>query len=111
MIEFGREVLENIEEDEKYREIVKHQACIGVSIIFTCKRLLWVIKDKGESWTSQYFRDIILTQNIFPVLNNEENVVDPNEVIFVHDKASCMRAYRTRHLLQDNNVKFWGYDI
>jgi hypothetical protein len=107
MIEFGREVLENIEEDERYREMVKHQACIGVFIIFTCKRLLWVIKDKSESWTGQYFHDIILTQNVFPVVNNEENVIDPNEVIFVHDKAPCMRANRTQHLLQDNNVKFW----
>jgi hypothetical protein len=91
--------------------MVKHQACIGVFIIFTCKRLLWVIKDKGESWTGQYFHDIILTQNVFAVLNNEENVIDPNEVIFVHDKAPCMRANRTQHLLQYNNVKFWGYDI
>ncbi|CAF2600198.1 unnamed protein product [Rotaria sp. Silwood2] len=49
------------EEDGRYREMVKHQACIGVFIMFTCKRLLWVIKDKGESWTGQYFRDIILT--------------------------------------------------
>jgi hypothetical protein len=111
VIEFGREVLENIEEDERYSEMVKHQACIGVFIIFTWKRLLWVIKDKGESWTGQYFHDIILTQNVFPVLNNEENVIDPNEIIFVHDKAPCMRANRTQHLLQDNNIKFWGYDI
>ncbi|CAF4513586.1 unnamed protein product [Rotaria magnacalcarata] len=39
------------------------------------------------------------------------NVIDPNEIIFVHDKASCMRANKTQHLLQDNGVKFWGNDI
>ncbi|CAF4752097.1 unnamed protein product, partial [Rotaria sp. Silwood2] len=55
--------------------------------MFICKRLLWVIKDKGESWTGQYFCDIILTQNVFPFLKNEDNVIDPDEVIFVHDKA------------------------
>ncbi|CAF4227445.1 unnamed protein product, partial [Rotaria magnacalcarata] len=47
-----------------------------------------IIKDKGESWT--------------------DNVIDPDEVIFVHDKAPCMRANKTQRLLQDNDVKFWG---
>ncbi|CAF1312927.1 unnamed protein product [Rotaria sordida] len=79
--------------------------------MFTCKRLLWVIKDKGESWTDEYFRDIILTQNVMPFLNNEENVIDPDEVTFVHDKAPCMRANKTQYFLQGNNVKFWDNGI
>ncbi|CAF5227526.1 unnamed protein product, partial [Rotaria magnacalcarata] len=29
----------------------------------------------------------------------------------LHGKAPCMRANKTRHLLQDNDVKFWGNDI
>ncbi|CAF5086677.1 unnamed protein product, partial [Rotaria sp. Silwood1] len=74
-------------------------------------RLHWAIKDKGEFWTGQCFPDIILTENVFPFLKNEENVIDPDEVIFVHDKASCMRANQTQHLLQDNKVKFWGNGI
>ena len=78
--------------------------------MFTRKRLLWTIKDKGKSWTGQYFRDIVLIQNVIPFLKNEENVIDPDEVIFVHDKAPCMRANKTQHLLKDNNVKFWGND-
>lgn len=86
--------------------MVKNQSCIGICIIFTCKRLFWVIKNKGESWTGQYFRDTILTQNVFPFLKNEDNVIDTDDVIFVHDKAPCMRANKTQHLLQDNNVKF-----
>ncbi|CAF4827389.1 unnamed protein product, partial [Rotaria sp. Silwood1] len=49
--------------------------------------------------------------HVFPFLKNEENVIDPDEVIFVHGKAPCMRAYQTQHLLQDNDVKFWGNDI
>ncbi len=68
--------------------------------MFTAKRLLLVIKGKGESWTSQCFRDIILTQHVFPFLKNEENAVDPDEVIFIHDKALCMRAYSTQHLYE-----------
>ncbi|CAF2161526.1 unnamed protein product [Rotaria magnacalcarata] len=73
--------------------------------------LLWIIKDKGEFWTGEYFRDIILTRNVFPFLKNEDNVIDPDEVIFVHDKALCMRANKTQHLLQENDVKFWSNDI
>ena len=91
--------------------MVKNQACIGIFIIVTAKKLCWVIKDKGESWTGQYFRDIILTENVIPFLKNNENVIDPDEVILIHDKAPCMRANQTQHLLQDNGVKFWGNDI
>jgi hypothetical protein len=80
--------------------MVKNQPCIGIFVMFTAKRLLLVIKGKGESWTSQCFRDIILTQHVFPFLKNEENAVDPDEVIFIHDKALCMRAYSTQHLYE-----------
>lgn len=103
--------IDDIEEDERCREMVKNQACIGIFVIFTAKKLHWVIKDKGESWTGQYFRDVILTENVIPFLKNEENVIDPDEVTFVHDKAPCMRANQTQHLLQDNGLKFWGNDI
>ena len=103
--------IEDITEDESYREMVKNQSCFRVFIMFTCKRLLWIIKDKGKSWAGQYFRDIVLIQNVIRFLESEENVIDPDEVIFVHDKAPCMRANKTQHLLKDNDVKFWGNNI
>ena len=71
----------------------------------------WVIKDKGESWTGEYFRDIILMQHVFPFLTDEENVIDLDNVVFVHDKAPCRRANMTQHLIRDNNIVFWGNDI
>lgn len=37
--------IDDIEEDERYREMVKNQTCIGIFVMFTAKRLLWVIKD------------------------------------------------------------------
>ncbi|CAF1444935.1 unnamed protein product [Adineta ricciae] len=103
--------VDDIEEDEHYREMVRNQACIGIFVMFTAKKSHWVIKDKGESWTGQYFLDIILTEHVFSFLKNEENVIDPDEVIFVHDKAPRMRAYPMQHLLQNNNIKFWSNDI
>ncbi|CAF1443773.1 unnamed protein product [Adineta ricciae] len=103
--------IDNIEEDKRYREIVKNQVCIGIFVIFTAKKLRWVIKDKGESWAGQYFRDKILTENVIPFLKSNKNVIDPDEVIFIYDKAPCMRAYPTQHLLQENNIKFWGNEI
>jgi len=44
-------------------------------------------------------------QNVFPFLRDEENFINPDEVIFVHDKAPCMRANMTQHLIQDNDIK------
>jgi hypothetical protein len=102
---------QSIEDDERYREMVKNQACIGIFIIFTAKKLHWVVKEKGESWTGQYFRDVILMQHAFPFLKNEENVIDLDQVIFVHDKEPCMRANMTQHLLKENDITFWGNDI
>jgi hypothetical protein len=47
-------------------------------------------------------------QRVFPFLKDEENVIDLDHVIFVHDKTPCMRANMTQHLLQDNDVSFGG---
>lgn len=49
------QIIQTIKLGEKYREIFNHQACTGVFIMFTCKRLLWMIKAKRESWTDEYF--------------------------------------------------------
>ena len=52
--------------------MVKNHSCIEVFIIFTCKRLLWVIKEECGFWTGEYLRDIILAQNVFPFLKKGE---------------------------------------
>jgi hypothetical protein len=41
--------IDDIEEDERYCEMIKNQVCIGIFVVFIVKRLLWVIKDNGES--------------------------------------------------------------
>ena len=64
---------------------------------------IWAKSVDNIEEDERYFRDIILIKNVMPFLKNES--------IFVHDKAPCMRANQTQHLLQDNGVKFWGNDI
>ena len=39
------------------------------------------------------------------------NVLDTDEVLFLHDKAPCMKANATQHLLEDEDVNFWGNSI
>lgn len=102
---------EDIAEDERYREIVRNPTCIGIFILFTAKKLLWVLKEKGESWDGGYFRETILKENVIPFLNDPENVSVVGEAVFVHDKAPCMRANSTQQLLKENNINFWGNDV
>jgi hypothetical protein len=103
--------IEDIEADERYQEIVRYPTCIGIFVMFTARKMLWVLKEQGESWNGQYFRETILKENVIPFLRNPENVIDNEKVIFLHDKASCMKANATQHLLEDEGVNFWGNDI
>jgi hypothetical protein len=45
----GVKSIDDIEEDERYHEMVKNQAFVEIFVIFTAMRLHWVIKDKSES--------------------------------------------------------------
>ncbi|CAF4138404.1 unnamed protein product, partial [Rotaria sp. Silwood2] len=103
--------IEDISSDERYREMVYNATCIGIFIMFTAKKLLWVLKEHGQSWDGTYFRDTILRQHVIPFLRDPSNVLDTDEVIFLHDKAPCMKANATQHLLEDEDVNFWGNSI
>ncbi len=103
--------IKDIEDDERYREIIQNQACIGIWIIFTTRKWHSIIKDKEKFWKGHYFCDTVLIQHVFPFLKNEENVMHVNEVTFVDDKAPCMKANMTQQLIQDNDVSFWSNNI
>ncbi|CAF3703691.1 unnamed protein product [Rotaria sp. Silwood1] len=103
--------IEDISDDERYSEMIQNARCIGIFVIFTAKKLLWVLKEEGQSWDGAYFREIILQKHVIPFLRNPTNVLDTNEVIFLHDKAPCMKANATQHLLEDEGVNFWGNSI
>ena len=60
---------------------------------------------------SAYFRDTTLRQHVIPFLRDPSNVLDTDEAIFLHDKAPCMKANATQHLVVDEDVNFWGNSI
>ncbi|CAF2638851.1 unnamed protein product [Rotaria sp. Silwood2] len=81
--------------------MVQDGRCIGVFIMFTAKKLLWVLKEHEQSWDGAYFRGIILQQHVSPFLLDPINVLDTNKVVFLHDKAPCMKANATQRLVED----------
>ena len=52
-----------------------------------------------------------MLKKVILFLKNEENIIDVDEVTFVHDKTPCMRANKSQHLVYDNDIHFWGNDI
>ena len=103
--------IEDISAVERYREMVQNARCIGIFLMFTAKQPLWVLKEYRQSSDGVYFRQIILRQHVIPFLHDPINVLHTNAVIFLRDKAPCMKANATQQLLEDEDVKFWGNSI
>jgi hypothetical protein len=103
--------IEDISVDERYRELVRNPTCIGIFLMFSAKKLTWVLKERGESWDGTYFRETILKEHVIPFLSNPENVISVDDAIFLHDKAPCMKANATQQLLSENNITFWGNTV
>ena len=82
-------------------------SCIGVFICFSIKKMMWVIKEDGETWNGEYFREVILEQNVFPFLKNVENVEDVDQATLLHDKAPCFNAIRTQGMLRNSGFDFF----
>jgi ferredoxin len=77
--------LEDIETDERYQGICARQNCIGIFICFTAIRMIWVIKDDGESLDENFYRQCILTEKVIPFLSDPKYVLDPAEVVYLHN--------------------------
>ena len=88
--------------------MVQNARCVGIFVMFTTKTLTWALKEQGQSWDGVYFREIILQQHVIPFLRDPNNVLNTNEVIFLHDKVPCMKGNATQHLLEDEGIKYWG---
>ena len=57
-----------------YHKVVDYSECLGAFLCFTAKWLMWIIKEKGQSWNGEYFRDSVLTGGVFPFLRDRDNV-------------------------------------
>lgn len=95
----------DIEEDERYRGIVQASQCIGIFLLFTCKKMMWVIKNQGQSWDGQYFRDVIIPK-VVDFLQDDDNVLDVSDVLLLHDKAPGWTANSTQDLLRRSPIDF-----
>ena len=67
---------------------------------------MWVIKENGQSWNGEYFRSI-LSESVLPFLRDEESVIDPSQVTFLHDKAPCFKASATQQMLKSEGIDFF----
>ena len=84
--------------------------CVGVFLCFTSKGLCYVIKDEGQSWDGEYFRETVLKEHVLPFLNNRRNREGSFEdLTFLHDMAGCMRANATHELLDKEKLDFFRY--
>ena len=99
--------IDEIEDDERFRQMSAKPSCIGVFICFTAKGMIWVLKDQGVTWDGPYFRETILIQNLIPFLKIPDNVVSVPDVCFLHDKAPCFKALATQQMLKDSQIDFF----
>ena len=72
----------------------------------TTKKMMWVVKEDGASWIGEYFREIILNDNLLPFLRDPDNVLDVDQVTPLHDKAPCFKALQTQDMLRRENIDF-----
>lgn len=101
--------IDEIDEDIRYRKLIKFPECVGIFVCFTAKRMMWILKEHGQSWNGTYFRKM-LSENVVPFLKNPENVLSVRDVTFLHDKAPCFKALETQNLLRRSKIDFFAND-
>ena len=99
--------LEDISDEHRIRKKTKFPKCVGIFLCFTARKMMWVLKEQGESWDGPYFRQKILLDTVIPFLQDPENVLSVAETTFLHDIVPCMRAVATQQLLRSNQIDFF----
>jgi hypothetical protein len=64
--------------------------------------------DRHESAEPLKFRKTPIFFSVIPFFHDPTNVLDMNEVIFLHDKAPCLKANATQQFVEGEGMKFWG---
>lgn len=97
----------DIDDDEHFRGVPQYPSCVGIFVLFTARSLMWIVKDKGTTWTGEYFRTQ-LQERILPFLKDEQNVISVPHVTLLHDKAPMFKSLATQQLLRDSGVDFFS---
>jgi hypothetical protein len=98
--------LADIDEDERFQNMVKYPECLGIFILFTARNMMWVIKEKGEKWNGDYFRETVIPE-VHTFLTDRANVIHPDDVVLLHDKAPGWAAAKTQELLTNGPIDFF----
>lgn len=98
---------EDISNDERFQGLPAKPSCIGIFLCFTAIKLMWVIKDEGASWDGAYYRQFILKDKLIPFLTDPRNVLEPSEVVYLHDSAPCHKANATQALLKECEIDYF----
>ena len=71
----------DIPEEIGQRGLVKHDTIVGVFLLFTSVAVYYLLKEVGESWDGDYFREKVITlqldsfiPDIIPWLKTAKNV-------------------------------------
>ncbi len=51
--------IEDIDSNDKYRELIRNHVCIAIFVMFTAKKLMFENKENGQAWDGKYFRKSI----------------------------------------------------
>ena len=92
-----------IPDEEHHCDLIRSPECVGFFVLFTARRMMWLINPQGQSRGGDYFWEKILTEHIVLFFQSHQNVLGVTQVTFLHDKAPCMKALGTRNLLNDSN--------
>ena len=91
----------DIPEYLRYNRHPRNPQCVGIMIAIAWFGVWYDIKDVGQSWNGEYFRD-----DVIPSITQwkDENADDPDMCVLQHDCCPGWRAYATQDLLRET----WG---
>ena len=87
---------------------VAHPVCVDVFLLFTGKRMIWLVKEKGQSWNGKYFREVIDSE-LEPFFSDQRNWVGPvGGTLLWHDNAPGWRAKATQDVLEECKISMFN---
>ena len=81
--------------------------CVGVFVLFTAQRMMWVIKPWGQNWDGDYFRKKVLTERVIPILQ-DLMFWTSLRLPFCMTKHRAWKRVEPRTFWKDNNINFFG---